>query len=59
MVYGFAKQSGGHAVIESEPGQGTTVKVYLKQANATRAEKPVGQDASDPGRPARCTGGLA
>jgi len=29
MAYGFAKQSGGVATIESEPGLGTTVRLYL------------------------------
>ncbi|WP_165491071.1 ATP-binding protein [Lichenihabitans psoromatis] len=32
MIYGFAKQSGGHVRIESEVGRGTTVKLYLPRA---------------------------
>jgi len=29
MIYGFAKQSGGHAKIYSEVGDGTTVRLYI------------------------------
>jgi PAS domain S-box-containing protein len=32
MIFGFAKQSGGHLDIESAPGQGTTVRLYLPRA---------------------------
>jgi PAS domain S-box-containing protein len=32
MVYGFTRQSGGHARIYSEPGRGTTVTLYLPRA---------------------------
>lgn len=32
LVYGFARQSGGHVTIESELGRGTTVKLYLPRA---------------------------
>jgi PAS domain S-box-containing protein len=34
MVYGFVKQSGGHVLIDSQPDQGTTVRLYLPFAQA-------------------------
>jgi len=38
-VYGFAEQSGGHASIESAPGRGTTVNLYLpRTAEATETK---------------------
>ena len=42
MVYGFAKQSGGHVKIYSEVGFGTTVKMYLPRSfEAEDAVEPV------------------
>ena len=37
MVYGFMQQSGGHIVIDSAPGQGTTISLFI----------PLVEDAAD------------
>ena len=43
MVYGFAKQSGGHVRIHSQPGQGTSVKIFLPLAEDEIAPAPQAQ----------------
>ena len=44
QVYGFVKQSGGHVKIYSEPGEGTTVKIYLPRLSG--AEMALAQNES-------------
>ncbi|WP_265547792.1 PAS domain-containing protein [Roseomonas mucosa] len=39
MIYGFARQSGGQVSIRSEPGRGTSVRLFLPR-HASSAEAP-------------------
>ncbi|HEY9039548.1 MAG TPA: response regulator, partial [Roseovarius sp.] len=42
MVYGFAKQSGGHVTLDSKVGVGTTMNIYLPRSlEAAQAMHPV------------------
>ena len=46
MVYGFARQSHGALTIESEPGKGTTVTLYLPLCALPPAERPGDEPAT-------------
>ncbi len=48
MVYGFVRQSGGHVRIDSEPGFGTSVHIYLPRCEAIAA--PAGAAAAGSSR---------
>lgn len=45
QVYGFVKQSGGYVYIDSEPGEGTIVRLYLPRMAADA--KPVARQAHE------------
>lgn len=44
MVHGFARQSGGTATIYTEPGAGTTVRLYLPAVAGAMATAPTAAD---------------
>jgi CheY-like chemotaxis protein len=54
MVYGFVKQSGGHLAIESEPGRGSTIRIYLPRFIREEARVPAASVAA--GREPRGSG---
>jgi len=49
QVYGFTKQSGGHVKIYSEPGEGTTVKIYLPRYDGDEAAVAVPEGNAERG----------
>jgi signal transduction histidine kinase len=42
MVYGFVQQSGGFAMLDSEPERGTAVKLYLPRAKVATPDAGTG-----------------
>ncbi|MCY0107017.1 PAS domain-containing protein [Pseudomonas monsensis] len=48
MIYGFAQQSGGHVSLDSLPGQGTCVRLYLPRLYALEPEHPPANPVEPP-----------
>lgn len=48
MIYGFAQQSGGHVSLDSVPGQGTCVRLYLPRLHGSEPERPEAELVEQP-----------
>ncbi|HEX3064415.1 MAG TPA: response regulator, partial [Dongiaceae bacterium] len=48
MIYGFARQSGGHLKLYSELGHGTTVKLYLPRARGSATAAQTVRELDEP-----------
>ncbi len=46
MVFGMARQSGGGVTVESQPGKGSAVTIYLRSSAASVAPPPAPRQAS-------------
>ena len=55
QVYGFIKQSRGYVTIDSEPGHGTVVKLYLPRLLAADAPEPAAGQPEAATTPAACS----
>ncbi len=49
QVYGFVEQSGGHVLIDSNPGVGTTVRIFLRRLPDDAAELGADREPPEPG----------
>ena len=52
MAYGFAKQSGGIATIESAPDAGTTIRLYLPRFSGDAGKQEIASELNDAHRAA-------
>jgi CheY-like chemotaxis protein len=47
-IYGFVKQSGGHVTLQSEPGQGTAIEIFLPKHELAHGLAPAADGETIP-----------